>query len=292
MVERVIVAVDGGPASDAAVAWVIDRAKSVPMNVAFAAVTGPLGAAAEQRTVFENALASAKEKLVAAAPGLSVTTALLPGTPHETLIEASAYNDLLVVGSNKTAMIAGAVNGTLALKVAGKAECTTIVVPAGWQPNKGKVVAGWSDDRTAEAALDFAASEAMRRNVGLTIVHTWSAPPAGPIDVSPSPEVVVELLAANRELLAEAAHRVEDAHPGLTVTQGLHEGSPAISIVRVASDASLIVVGSRGRGAIASFFLGSVGHEVLVNLPAPVAVVPKRRVPVDVYPELLEEDLL
>lgn len=296
MVERVTVAFDGGPASDAALAWAIDRAGSLKVYLEITAVTGldselPEGAETQYRNRYEDALAQAEARVRAAVPDASVTTKLRHGLPAEALIAASRHTDLLVIGTNKTSAIAGIVHGTLPLKVAGQADCTTVVVPADWKPKAGLVVAGWADDPTAEAALDFAAREAARRHAELAIVHTWSAPPTSPMDASASAVVVEELIAANRQLLADAAHRVAVAHPDITVTQGMHAGSAAVAIVRASANASLVVVGSRGRGAVASFFLGSVSHDVLLNMPAPVAVVPRKHEPVDVYPDLVDEDL-
>lgn len=296
MVERVIVAVDGGPASDAALSWVIDRASTRRMRIEVTTIAGldaelPEGAETGYHTATETALAAAVDRVKAALPKADVRGSMRAGVPHEELVNASADADLLVIGTNKTSPAVGIVHGTLPLKVAGRADCTTVVVPVNWQPGSGDVVAGWSDDATAEAALDFAAAEAEERGVGLTIVHTWSMPPTSPLDGAGSAVVVQELIAAHRELLAGAAHRIEREHPRLAVTHVLHAGSAAVAIVRAAAGASLVVVGSRGRGVIAGFFLGSVSHDVLLNMPAPVAVIPKKSEPVDVYPDLVDDDI-
>ncbi|CAN5285674.1 universal stress protein [soil metagenome] len=292
--ERVTVAFDGGPASDAALAWVIDRAATVAMHLEITAVQletdAEYGAEGGLDSPLQGALDSAVQRVHDARPTLVVTTRIRQGIPVDELIGASAHCDLLVIGTNKTTPIVGVIHGTLPLKIAGRSGCTTVVVPAGWRPRAGKVVAGWFNDSIADAALDFAANEAARLSVGLTIVHTWSAPAASPLDM-PAPALVVEeLLATSRKLLADAAHRVQVAHPELSITQGLHSGSAAVAIVGTATNASLVVVGSRGHGALADLFLGSVSHDVLLNMPTPVAVVPRKKQPVDVYPELVDGD--
>lgn len=293
MAEKVIVAVDGGPASEAALEWVIDRAKTVELQLELTTVipSDLMEDLPGYRSPYKDALEQAKTRATAALPDLTITTKVRRGDPRKNLIGASRHTDLLVLGTNKTTPIVGIMHGTLPLKVAGQAECATVVVPVTWRPNAGKVVVGWSDDETAEEALHFAAREASRLEVGLTIVHAWTAPAAGPMDGSASVVLVDELIQTNRALLADAAHRTQAAFPGLPITQGLHGGSAAVAIVRAASDASLVVVGSRGRGAVAGFFLGSVSHDVLLNMPAPVVVIPKKEEHLEVYPELVDEDL-
>lgn len=296
MVERVILAVDGGPASDAALAWVVDRAATLTMDLEITSVVGldselPVSDDPAFRTPFEEALARAVQTVRSTLPKLAVATKLRHGVPHEALVAASRHADLLVIGTNKTSALAGIVHGTLPLKVAGRSECTTIVVPANWKPSHGPVVTGWIDDPTAEAALDFAAEEASRRGATLTVVSTWTTPPLSPMDGASSALIVEQLIEANRRLLADALHRVERAHPELTVVQQSRAGSASVAIVRAAANAALVVVGSRGRGAIAGFFLGSVSHDVLLNMPAPVAVLPRKEEPVDVYPDLVDDDI-
>jgi nucleotide-binding universal stress UspA family protein len=296
MPERVTVAVDGGRASEAALAWAIDRARSVDLSMTITTVVGPdselpPGAQGAFMSRSEDVLMRAKATTIAELPTLAVTTQIRRGQPHDAIIAASGHADLLVIGTNKTPPLTGIIHGTLPLKVAGQAECTTVVVPVDWKPETGEVVVGWNDDAAAEKAVDFAAAEASRRDVGLTIVHAWKVPGMAPMDGAGAAILVEQVMNASRQLLAEAAHRVELAYPTLPVTQSLHAGQAAVALVGAASHASLVVVGSRGRGAITGFFLGSVSHDVLLNMPAPVAVVPKAEEPVDVYPDFADEEL-
>ncbi len=78
----------------------------------------------------------------------------------------------------------------------------------------------------------------------------------------------------DRAPLLEAAKTASDY--GVPATTKLLVGNPADEIVAYAdsNDVDLIVVGSRGHGAIASALLGSVSHAVLREARRPVLVVP------------------
>jgi nucleotide-binding universal stress UspA family protein len=72
--------------------------------------------------------------------------------------------------------------------------------------------------------------------------------------------------------LAETVRRLSG--PNRTVESAVLRGRPATTIVDDAGtfDADLVVVGSRGQGAIASLVLGSVSGEVIDHAPCPVLV--------------------
>jgi nucleotide-binding universal stress UspA family protein len=50
-------------------------------------------------------------------------------------------------------------------------------------------------------------------------------------------------------------------------------GFPTRVLPRMAADTDLLVVGSRGRGAVAEALLGSVSHGCVHHAPCPVVVV-------------------
>ena len=76
-----------------------------------------------------------------------------------------------------------------------------------------------------------------------------------------------ETVAAIRTHLGDASAEVR-----------LLEGAPAQAILSAAGDEDpeLLVVGSRGRGALRSALLGSVSHEVAARTRSPVVVVPSQ----------------
>ena len=79
-----------------------------------------------------------------------------------------------------------------------------------------------------------------------------------------------------RDVLAEA--RVFAVEAGVVTETELLEGDPAEQILDLARlrGADLVVVGSRGRGAVAEALLGSVSHAIVHGADRPVLVARRR----------------
>lgn len=135
-------------------------------------------------------------------------------------------------------------------------------------------------DGSEEAALAAraAADLSVRAGVRLHVVHVWQAPraatlPAEAIDPCPagayeeSEREAGELLEEQTERLRSAEGTVADAH--------LRKGRPAEEIVVLAEelDAGLVVVGSRGLGAVKRLVVGSVAEGIVNLAPCPALVV-------------------
>jgi nucleotide-binding universal stress UspA family protein len=74
------------------------------------------------------------------------------------------------------------------------------------------------------------------------------------------------------ELLGEVGAAGVEVQP--TVVQERH---PAAALIELASDADLVIVGSRGRGGFRELVLGSVSHACVLHATCPVVVVPSGR---------------
>lgn len=153
---------------------------------------------------------------------------------------------------------------------------------AGGQP---AVVVGVDGSPGSFAALDFALREAARRGALLRVVvavepsELWASA-YGPVQPSPR-ELLDRAVVAGRGWTRDAAARLRD-ESGVEVDIELRAapGPSADALFSAARDADLLVVGHRGRGAVASVLLGSVGLRCVVDAPCPVTVV--RSAPVTV----------
>ncbi|WP_030855101.1 universal stress protein [Streptomyces sp. NRRL F-4474] len=131
------------------------------------------------------------------------------------------------------------------------------------------VIVGVDGSPEAVAAAAWAAREAVLRRVSLRIVHADDPP--GPATAWPDSFETRGRWA--EDLLAEVAEAVRREHPALE-TEGRHRsGRPSEVLADEASEAGLLVLGSRGLGGVRGFLLGSVGMATISVTKCPVVLV-------------------
>ena len=134
------------------------------------------------------------------------------------------------------------------------------------------IVCGVDGSRNATIALGAAARLADQLHARLVVAHVVQA---GAVDAMRSAALgrnVEAELAAGERLL----DGVFDGEEGLEAERQVVLGFPADQLADLADaeDAELIVVGSRGRGALRAAFLGSVSTDLIGVARCPVLVVP------------------
>jgi nucleotide-binding universal stress UspA family protein len=140
------------------------------------------------------------------------------------------------------------------------------------------VVVGLDDSDEARAALRWAAEQSRLCSARLKVVHAFQpnhlAGVIGFAKLQPDNEWQAQ---AERWLAKTVKDEIGD---GSDLQIDLHaaQGGPAAAVLAAGDEATLIVVGSRGRGAASATFLGSVSSAVLRDARCPVVVVPKRKV--------------
>lgn len=138
-----------------------------------------------------------------------------------------------------------------------------------------KIVAGVADSPSSRAAVEWAAREAELRRVPLVLLHATTLP-IGAWPVAPVPIGYLDWqMKVGRELLDDTARLVEQTTDGaLAVTTELIVATPAAALADASRTAGMVVVGSRGMGALSRLVLGSVSVGLLHRAKCPVVVVP------------------
>ncbi|QCU78950.1 universal stress protein [Citricoccus sp. SGAir0253] len=132
------------------------------------------------------------------------------------------------------------------------------------------VVVGVDGSEASLHALREGARMARLTEAPLTVVTAWQWPmlvvPEILADRAWSPHEEAERLAADavRKALGE------ETPPGTTVVA--REGPAALVLTRMSREASMLVVGSRGRGGFAGLVLGSVSSAVGGHARCPVLI--------------------
>jgi nucleotide-binding universal stress UspA family protein len=137
-----------------------------------------------------------------------------------------------------------------------------------------RILVATDGSETARAAVGVGAELAAEHGAELVLAHVVPA-----VDVVATAGLVSSAFPhepsdAERAVLEDAAD--EAAEHGCVATTALLRGHTVHELVAYADshDADLIVVGSRGHGAVASALLGSVSRGLLREAGRPVLIVP------------------
>lgn len=129
----------------------------------------------------------------------------------------------------------------------------------------------------AGAALEEALTLAAQTGSGIAVITVWRALQGDFGLAYPSTAILPELLEAERAhaeaTLGAAISRAEKAN--VPIVTKLATGDPAERICAYAAEiqATLVAVGTRGHGTVATLLLGSVSNAVVRQSPCPVLIV-------------------
>jgi len=124
----------------------------------------------------------------------------------------------------------------------------------------------------AAAALRWAAAEARLRGARLRAVHAWHIPRMA-YGYVPPVSLDDDLGRAAAEGLDKWVRAAGAELEGIQVERLTAEGSASTVLTDAASDAELLVVGSRGLGGFRELLLGSVSHQCAQRASCPVVIV-------------------
>jgi nucleotide-binding universal stress UspA family protein len=211
-----------------------------------------------------------------------------PGSVWRALLDAAgaAGADAVVCGTRGLGPLSRAVLGSTSTALIHHAELPVLLVPEGEAPARGPLVVGYDGSEHAQRAV--AACGRLLAGRPAIVVHAWTSPlkrtlTGRAVQAVPLDEVrgIVadfdETLAGGARDEAEHGARAATA-AGLDATARAVEsgGSIAQTLLTVAGDAgaSALIVGRRGRGAVAAAVLGSVSAALAHATDRPLLIVP------------------
>jgi nucleotide-binding universal stress UspA family protein len=140
--------------------------------------------------------------------------------------------------------------------------------------NDTRIVVGVDGSTSSIEAIDWAAAYAELTDARIALVAAWDWPSsygwAIPLPDGYNPSADAE------RVLADAAARVVERHPGLKVATQALQGHPGQVLVKASEQATLLVIGSRGHGEFAGMLIGSVSEFCAARAHCPVVVFHRR----------------
>lgn len=133
-----------------------------------------------------------------------------------------------------------------------------------------RIVVGVDGSAPSLDAARWAADQAELTGAGLDVLITWEWPNGygwSPVPAGYDPDHESQVA------LSDLLKPVREAHPRLSIQATVIEGHPAVVLVKASHGASLLVVGSRGRGEVVGMLLGSVSEHCVAHAHCPVVVV-------------------
>jgi nucleotide-binding universal stress UspA family protein len=142
-----------------------------------------------------------------------------------------------------------------------------------WFP-AGSIVVGVDGSPSSIEAVEWAARQAALEHRPIVLLHTFHIDgiywlPAMGYDPR---EIRRSMREEGDRLISAAERRVGETAPGVEVHHVLGDADARTALTDASRTASMVVLGSHGRGPVASTFLGSVGVTVVRHASCPVVV--------------------
>jgi nucleotide-binding universal stress UspA family protein len=276
----IVVGIDGSESSDRAIVWAASVAAARDLALLIVTAVDPPRHLSDTQIDEFRAVASAR--LFAAdtvahlnRPAVRTTTRALDGKVNDVLLALSESCTMVVVGASGLGESDSGLLGSTSIGLTAHASSPVAVVRGraidGQPPEFGPVVVGVDGSEINQAAVAAAFDEASHRAAPLIAVHVWS-------DVSLSqlsgvPHEWDDIAATEEALLAESLAGWQEKYPDVEVRRIVAQDRPVRVLGQLSEEASLIVVGSRGRGGFRGMLLGSTSYALINTADCPVLVV-------------------
>jgi nucleotide-binding universal stress UspA family protein len=280
---KIVVGLDSSVEGAAALAWARTNAGEHDRIVVVRAwdvltLIEDTSPGAEQPVGFAEVARAALERSIGDVPDARLEPTVVRGRPGPALVQEADDADLMVVGHRGDSRIA-LMLGSTANYVLHHGRCPVVVVRGRGDERVRRVVVGvdaYGIDEAPDANESVRAARwayALDGVEQICLLHSWFLPPIA-IGMFASPGSDVDALdasaAAQIELVAAAAG---PPRSGIEVTRRVVRAPAGVALTEASADADLVVVGSRGRGALRGLLLGSTSAEVAARAYSSVAVI-------------------
>jgi nucleotide-binding universal stress UspA family protein len=222
---------------------------------------------ATQQAIKET-LAEAVAEAAHSHPRVRTTIATADDDAALALVRRSADAGLLVLGSRGHSAVTNLL-GSVSAAVSAHAQCPVVVV-RGHPEATAPIAVGVDGSAASEAALGFAAGEATIRGVPLLVIRAWK-PAAGLW--AETPIVTHAVSTRERQPFDDLVAAWREKYPRLEISAEAVVDHPAAALTQLSATTQLVVIGSRGRGALRGMLLGSVSQHLLRHSACDVAIV-------------------
>jgi nucleotide-binding universal stress UspA family protein len=272
----ILVGYDGSPEADLALQWAAETAaldgrpiRTITVDQREESPYPPQGPVPQAEiTSRVNAILE-----TAGVAGTAGTAEVHPGRAVHVLLQNASAADLLVVGSRGLGWAAETFLGSVSQHLARYAPCPVVVTRRPARPDATRIVVGVDGSEESLAALEFACHRAKLTSESVVAVHAWNPGPVQLDRYGQLPRSLGTRAQAAESSLAEYVTVAQKNNPTVTVETETIALPPGVALTGASAHASLLVTGSRGRGAFKGLLLGSVSHHLLQQARCPVAVV-------------------
>lgn len=139
--------------------------------------------------------------------------------------------------------------------------------------DRPEVLVGVDGSEPSKSALRWAARYAKAMGEPVHALIAWEPPTI--FGLEPAVGVDRDFAADALGVLKETVDTALGSDPGVEIQTSARQGYPPLVLVRAAAGADVLVVGNRGRSAIAGITLGSVSLHCVSHAPCPVVVARK-----------------